>query len=273
MKNIKKAFDENKLVLKDDRTLFLYCYYFCARNYKAENTQNSDLPESDLPEECFVPSPESKKRSNIEKVDGDILISIQRGNLYKKYANKIFKKDKINYEKYMKRAEELFHKASQSANELLGDHESTCICQKLLGDLYLNWWKNKKALRFYSKAIKLRKKLQLNSNEPSVFLLKNCGSCLFYLGRYEESEEKLQEARKIADLLADKKTAEHCRAKVYCVLARNYSKWKPDCQEAAKYAEVALKMSGFFKEGEIKCFKKIIVRAQENMAREGALHP
>ena len=273
MKNIKKAFDENKLVLKDDRTLFLYCYYFCARNYKAENTQNSDLPESDLPEECFVPSPESKERSNIEKVDGDILISIERGNLYKNYANKIFKKDKKIYEQYMEQAEEFYDKALKSANELLGDHESTCICQKLLGDLYLNWRKNEKALHFYSKAIELREKLQLNSNEPFVFLLKNCGSCLFYLRRDEESEEKLQEARKIADLLADKKTAEHCRAKVYCVLARNYSSWKPDCQEAAKYAKVAMEMRDFLKEGEIECLEDIIIRAQENMARQDALHP
>ena len=274
MKNIKKAFDENKLVLKDDRTLFLYCYYFCARNYKAEDTQNSDRPESDLPEECFVPSPESKERSNIEKVDGDILISIERGNLYKNYANKIFKKDSQIYEEYMERAEGLYHKALSSANELLGDHESTCICQKLLGDLYLNWRKNERALPFYSKAIELREKLRLTSNEPFVFLLKNCGCCLSYLGRYEESVEMLEKARKIADqLLADKKTAaKHCRAKLYCELARNYRNWKPDCQEAAKYAEVAMKMSGVLKEREIEFLKDISIRAQENMGREGTLH-
>ena len=274
MKNIKKAFDENKLVQKDDRTSFLYCYYFCARNYKAENTQNSDRPESDLPEECFVSSPESKERSNIEKVDGDILISTERGKLYKDYANKISKKDNQNYEKYMERAEELFHKALQSANELLGDHESTCICQKLLGDLYLNWKKKEKALPFYSKAIELREKLKLNSNEPFVFLLKNCGCCLSYLCRYEESAEKLEKARKIADqLLAVKKTAaKHCRAKVYCELARNYREWKPDCQEAAKYAKVALEMRGFLTKWETKCLEDII-RVQENMAREDALHP
>ena len=275
MKNIKKAFDENELVLKDDRTLFLYCYYFCARNYKAENTQNSDLPESDLPEKCFVPSPESKERSNIEKVDGDILISIQRGNLYKNYANKIFKKDEKIYEQYMEQAEEFYDKALESANELLGDHESTCICQKLLGDLYLNWRKNEKALHSYSKAIELRERLQLNSNEPFVFLLKNCGCCLSYLHRYEESVEKLEKARKIADqLLADKKTAaKHCRAKLYCELARNYRKWKPDCQEAAKYAKVAIEMRGLLKEWEIKCLEDIIIGAQENMGREDALHP
>ena len=174
----------------------------------------------------------------------------------------------------MKRAEELFHKALQSANELLGDHESTCICQKLLGDLCLNWKKKEKALPFYSKAIELREKLKLNSNEPFVFLLKNCGCCLSYLCRYEESAEKLEKARKIADqLLAVKKTAaKHCRAKVYCELARNYREWKPDCQEAAKYAKVAMEMRGFLTKWETKCLEDII-RAQENMAREDALHP
>ena len=269
MENIKRAFDENRSVLRNDRTLFLYCYYFCARNNKkGGNTENSDLPESDLPEEFRAHLPESNERSYIEKVEEDILISIQRGHLYKKHANNVFKKDKENYEKFMKLAERYYKEALLSANELLGNHESTCICYKLLGDVNLNRRKNEAALRYYDEAITLRKKLRLDSNEPFVFLLKNYGFCLHYHGRFEESVEKLHEACKIADLLAEKSTP--CRAKVYCALARTYHKWKPHCSEAAKFGEEAMAMQALLDERDIKCLKDILT-VQKNITEENTL--
>ena len=254
MENIKKAFDKNESELKNDRTLFLYFYYFCARNYKTSgNTQSRDLPESDLPEEFRVPLPGG---SDIEKVENCILINIERGHLYKEYAKKVLDKDKENYEKYMKRAECFYINALESAKALLGNHESTCICHKLLGDLNLEWQKNETALPYYVDATTLRKKLQLDSNEPFVFLLKNYGLCLYYLGRFKESVEKLDEASKIADLLAEKDTL--CKARLYCALAKTYHKWKPDCSEATKFAERAIAMRVLLKECELKRLKAIL---------------
>ena len=267
MENIKKAFDENVSELKIDRSLFLRCYYFCARNYKkAGNTQSCDLPENDLPIEYRTLSP---GESNIEKVENCILINNERGHLYKEYAKNLLEKDKKNYDKNMEQAEQYYKEALSSAKELLGNHESTCYCYKLLGDLNLHWRKNETALPYYDEATTLRKKLQLDSNEPFVFLLKNYGLCLYYLGRFEESVEKLNEARKIADLLAEKDTP--CRARLYCVLAKTYHKWKPDCSEAGKFAEESMEMHVFLKECEVKCLENILT-AQKNIAKENALH-
>ncbi|CAB3978160.1 ---NA--- [Paramuricea clavata] len=92
---------------------------------------------------------------------------------------------------------------------------------------------------YYSDAIKLRKKLQLDFDEPFMYLLKNYGSCLFYRGRFEESVETLHEARNIAEMLGEKRP---CTANVYYALARTFRSWKPDSQEAANYAKAAVEM-------------------------------
>jgi tetratricopeptide (TPR) repeat protein len=116
---------------------------------------------------------------------------------------------------------------------------------------------------YYCDAIKLSKKLQLDSNEAFVYLLKNYGLCFFFLRRFEASVENLNEALYIADKLAVKHTP--CRARVYCALARTYRAWKPDCKEAAKYANAANEMGESLNSRSVKTMKDIIKTAEKHM--------
>jgi tetratricopeptide (TPR) repeat protein len=150
-----------------------------------------------------------------------------------------------------------------TSQELLGDHELTCISNKVLGDLYSLWRKNDEALLYYSGAIKLSNKLKRDSNEPFVYLLKNYGSCLSFLHHFDESVEILNEARDMADKFAQKHSP--CRASVYCALAGTYRAWKLDCKEAAKYVNVAIKMGESLDSRSLKTMKDIIKTAEEHM--------
>ena len=75
--------------------------------------------------------------------------------------------------------------------------------------------------------------------------------------------ENLNEARDIADKLAEKHTP--CRAKVYYELARVYRAWKPDCQESAKYANAAIEMGESLDSRSVKTMKDIIKTAEKHM--------
>jgi tetratricopeptide (TPR) repeat protein len=149
----------------------------------------------------------------------------------------------------------------QSAKESLGDHELTCICYKLLGDLYIE---NEEALLYYSEAIKLRKNLQLDSNEPFVYLLKNYGSCLFYCDRFKESVETLHEARIIAEKIGEKRP---CTANVYFALTRTFLSWKPKSQEAAKCAKALMEVKDLVASHYVKDIH-IFEAAEKIMAKE-----
>ena len=256
IERIKEMFHENKLTLKEDWYLFWFCYYSYAR-YEA------DQPTADLhvPVDDFASLPVNKASSVIGEV-AEALILRERGQMKKKRANKTYYEDKDKYEEYMNCAKMLFKKALLLAKELLGDHELTCTLHKQLGDLLFNWHKNEEALAYYHDAITLRKQLELDSNEQFVFLLKNYGTCLSFANRFEESVEKLKEARDIADKLAEKHTS--CRAKVYYQLARAYRHWKPDCQEAAGYARTGMEMQALLDPREVTTLQKI-ERAAKNV--------
>ncbi|CAB4002996.1 E3 ubiquitin- ligase DZIP3 [Paramuricea clavata] len=260
MELIKELFDRNETVLKEVRSLHQFCYYFYARYYSriARNTPCPDLPEDD-----HESLSEDKDRSSIDNV-GETLILIERGHLSKTRGIKVFHSDKIKYQKYLECAKSFYNQALSSAKELLGDHELTGACHKYLGDVYFTMWKNEEALPHYSDAIQLRRKLQLDSNEPFVYLLKNYGLCLSFLSRINESVDVLNEARDIADKLAERGTL--CRANVYFALARMCRRWKPDCQEAAKHAYAAMEMKGSLHPNNVKTLEKIIKTAEGSMA-------
>jgi hypothetical protein len=75
---------------------------------------------------------------------------------------------------------------------------------------------------YYFDAIQLRWKLQLDSNESFVYLLKNYGSCLSFLGRFDEWVDMLNEARDIADTVAEPFAEPMCILRWReCVLAGN----------------------------------------------------
>ena len=255
IKSVMEMFHANEVTLKEDRFLFWFCYYSYAR-YKADQT-TTDL---DVPADDFASLPASKASSPIEKA-AEALILRDRGQLKKKSANKMYHKDKNKYEEYMNCAKSLYNESLLLAKELLGDHELTCILHKLLGDLLFNWRKNEEALAHYRDAITLRKKLKLDSSERFVFLLKNYGLCLSISDCFEESVEKLKEARDIADKLTEKHT--YCRAKVYFQLARTYCYWRPDCQDAAEYARTGMEMQQLLDPREVTALQEIIGRAED----------
>jgi hypothetical protein len=259
MEAIKDALDQNKAVLKEDRSLYSYCYYFYARFHfnQAKITPCPDLEEDDL-----APLPENNDRSPMENAE-EVLILIQRAHLNKKRASKVFHSDEEKYEDYLNCAKSFYNQALSTAKELLGDHELTCKCHKFLGDLYLHWRKKEEAMGYYCDATKLSKKLQLDSNEAFVYLLKNYGLCLSFLHHFDESVEILNEACDIADKLAQKHSP--CRANLYCALARAYSEWKSDCKEAAKYANAAIEMGESLDSRSVKTMKDIIKTAEEHM--------
>ncbi|CAB4026297.1 TPR repeat domain [Paramuricea clavata] len=259
MDAIKVAFDKNDAVLKEDRSVYRYCHCFYARYYSNIPT---NTPYPDLLEDNLTPLPENNDRSPMENAD-EALILIQRAHLNKKRASKVFHSDKGKYEDYMNCAKSFYNQALSTSQELLGNHELTCKCHKFLGDLYLLWRKNEEAIGYYSDAIKLSKKLQLDSNEAFVYLLKNDGLCLSFLRRFDESVEILNEARDIADKLAQKHSP--CRASVYYVLAGTYRAWKPDCKEAAKYANTAIEMREWLDSRSVKTMEDIIKTAEGHM--------
>ena len=264
MEDIKAAFHKNKAVLRDDRALFMFSFHSFAR-YDCDKATSA--PTTDLLEDDLLPLSDYKDASTIEKV-AEAHIFMERGNLNKKRGNKVFKDDEDKYNKHMNCAKSLYSEALSLSKEVLGEHELTCTLNKVLGDLFLNLRKNEEALRHFSDAANLRKTLKLDSNEPFVFLLKNCGTCLSYLGRFNESVEKLEEARDIADKLAVKST--RCRALVYYQLAMTFSHWKPDCQEAVKYAKTAMEMQTLLYPREVKALEKIMEKAKENIVLKNA---
>ena len=260
MEAIKAAFHKNIAVLEEDRSSLVFCYNFIAR-YDCKNEKNAPVSEflNDL-----LPFADNKEASTIEKIDEAYILK-ERGSLNKERANNIFHDDKEKYNEYMTKAKSLYHEALSRARKLLGEHELTCILNKLLGDLFLNLHDNEEALRYNNDAENMRKTLELDCNEAFVFLLKNCGTCLFYLHRFNESVKKLEEARDIADKFAEKNT--RSRALVYYQLAKTCCHLKAGGQEAVKYAKTAMEMQKLLHPGEVKALKKIIEKAEKNVAR------
>ena len=253
MEAIKKAFDRNETALKEDRSLYSYCYYFYARYY---SNQPKNAPCPDLSKDNLALLSENKARNPTENAH-EVHILIRRAELNKIRATK----DKEKYKEYMNCAKWLYNQALSLAKESLGDHELTCTCHKSLGDLCI---KNEEGLMYYSDAIKLRKKLQLDSNEPFVYLLTNYGTCLFYCGRFEESVETLHGAQNIAEKLGEKRP---CTANVYFALATTFLSWKRNSQEFAKYAKAAKEMKDLLDSRYLKSIH-ILEAAEENMAKE-----
>ena len=257
IEKIEAEFYKNKAVLKEDRYLYMSCYHIVVRYYysKEPNSVPVDLTEDDLP-----PIPENKVLTPIEKA-AEAHTLMKRGNLGKIRAN-VLRENKEKFNEFMDFAKSSYNQALSLAEEVLGDHELTCALNKLLGDLCSNLRKNDEALKYYTHAINLHKKLKFDSNEQFVTLLKNCGACLSYLQLFDDSMKMLMEALDIADKLAEKPT--HCKALVYCQLAVTCSYWRRDCQEATKFAEEAMKMRELLDPRYVKTLEKIIQRAEDN---------
>ena len=264
---IMALFQTHKAVLKEDRYLYVSCYNLLARYYL--NKEPYKLP-TELKEDERPSFPEVGEQNPNEKV-AEVYILMKFGNLDKILAHKAFYENKEKKKRYMKSAEEFYNQALSLATDQFGDHRLICILRKLLGDLYFDWHENNKALTYYTRAINLNKKLKFDSNEHFATLLKNCGTCLAFVYRFNESVKVLKKARDIIDKLTEKHTP--CRAIVYCNLAISCSFWAPDCQEAEKYAEEAMKMKKFLEMRDVKKMREIIERAKDYPVVQSIVKP
>ena len=222
-KKIKAAFQKNKEALKDETLLNMFCDYFFTHS---DFDRATNAISSDLLEDCRLPSPDSKEPCNIEKV-ARVHMLMKLGELNKSRAKNVCSKygNKEKYNEHMNYAKLFYSRALSLAEELLGKNKLTCNLYTLLGDLHSSWNKNEEALTYYTIAIRLRKELNLVTDEMFVFLFKSCGVCLASLRRFEESIKTLLEARDLADKLAEKHSS--CRASVYCELANTCRQWQP----------------------------------------------
>ena len=145
MENFNAAFRKHEAILREDRSLFMFCHYRLARYYfrKIPKGLPAELIEEELP-----PLPENKVLSPITKA-AEASTLMKRGTLSKLRANRMFHEDKEKSAIYMKSAESFYKQALSLAEELLGDHKLTCTLHKLLGDLCFNCSRTDDALALY----------------------------------------------------------------------------------------------------------------------------
>ena len=100
-----------------------------------------------------------------------------------------------------------------------------------------------------------------------VYLLKNCGWCLSYLGRFDESVQQLNKARDIAEKLAERNEPTSCKATVYHDLAKLFNYWKPCRQEAIFYARKAIEIQDFLHKIALEKMQKILEKGEETPSK------
>ena len=201
MVNIAEALQKNNAVLKEDRSLYIFCHFIFSRFdfYKPTNTSPGVLSVNYLPS-----LDESKSASPIVKAT-EAYFLLERANVNMRHAIKLSKGGKEGYDEYINNAKSFYNQTLALANEFFGDHELTCHVHQLLGDLYLDLLYDKKAMICYTDSIILRKTLELYFSQPFALFLKKCGKCLSRL-HFDAAVATLKKARDIAG----KQT--HCRA-------------------------------------------------------------
>ena len=273
MEKIKKEFDANEEVFKIDNALLSYYFYSYGRYLfntakKAAPPSRPDLlRQADDYLQKSLGLRHDQAQLPLEKVDEGISI-IQLGRIRKACA--VIEHHNKNTEKReseMEKARSNFQKALALTKDLLGDHELTSTCHKVLGDLFLRWRKNDLALASYEDALELREKLLINSSESMAYLLRNYGWSLFYLRRFDESVKQLNKARNIAEKLAEQNEPTFCKANVYYELAKLFNCWKPCCQEAVSYARKAIEMSDFLSKIDLAKMEIIVEKGEKTPSK------
>ena len=274
MEAVKKAFESNEEVLKEDSTLLSHFYYTYGRYLSNKDPTEccpDPLKEANDYLEKSLKLRENKVQNPLERADEAITL-LQLGRISKRRGTK-HHSDKELFERFMSCAKERCTRALTLAKEFLGDHELTAKCYKVLGDVLMSWRKHKEALTHYNSAMNMYKKLQFDASEDIVYLLKNYGLCFSYLHvGFDKAMEPLNKARDMDDKLTELPTEDvtgkpnekytPCKAEVYCALASVINFWKPGCQEAMEYAKVAIKMEKFLSKGKVLKMKALINKAK-----------
>jgi tetratricopeptide (TPR) repeat protein len=110
--------------------------------------------------------------------------------------------------------------------------------------------------------------LGLDTSERHVYLLNNLGKSLTMINRLDKAIEVLQNARDMAEKLADSNDPNVCKAKVYTSLvfahdkAQNYSDAVNSARKALEFSQIekCVKKYEYQKLREISLMKKLIVK-------------
>ena len=146
--------------------------------------------------------------------------------------------------KSSEKANRCYTEATGLSKNDLGDHELTSYCYKSLGDLFLKMRKPDLAEIEYTTAKEMRENLELHTSKRHVFLLNNLGKCLTKCKRTNEAIVLLENARDMAEKLAENDEPNDYKAKVYTSLAIAHNLLKKSPKNAVKYARKALEFDG-----------------------------
>jgi tetratricopeptide (TPR) repeat protein len=255
MEEIKREFDTHYEDLKEDKSLCAHYYYQYGRYLSRKSDSEEDEKRLDL---RIQARDEEKKSLKLRRSLTDTSVGIadtvfsllHLGNICKIISVAEYHlKKKYDSENSLRHAQQYYEEAIQLSKEHLGKHELTAACYKSLGDLFLRS-NPKSAEKNYTIATEMRENLGLDASERHVRLLNNLGKSLMMINRLNKAIEVLQNARDMAEKLADSDDPNETKAKVYTSLVfahekeRNYS-------DASTYARKALEFSQIEK-----CIKK-----------------
>ena len=209
MEEIKNEFDTRYEQLKNDKSLCAHYYYQYGRylclkseSHAYERKKKLDLliQAREQLEKCF------ELRKTLTKTPvatADIIFSLlQLGKICKAISsteNRLRKRDESQTS--LAQTKEYYKEAIRLSQDTLGDHELTSSCYKHSGDLFLKTKEFDLAEKEYTTAKDMWEKLELDTSEKYVFILKNLGGCLIECKRGDEAIKVLEEALSIAEKL------------------------------------------------------------------------
>ena len=246
MEEIKREFETHDEDLKEDKSLCAHYYYQYWRYLlrKSEGHQGKQrLNSLDKAREQLEKSLKLRRTLSYTSVGiADVVFSLQHlGNTWKKIALSCEKlRLTMECENAKGKAQQYYEEAIELSEEHLGEHELTSSCYKNFGDLFLTIQEHNLAEEKYTTAKRMRENLGLNASERHVFLLNNLGQCLTKSMRANEGIKILENARDMAEKLAESDEPNVCKTKVYTSLAIAYDS-EGKHSDAVTYAHKALK--------------------------------
>ena len=271
MEEIQKEFDTHYEDLKEDKSLcaHFYCQHGRYITRKSQvRTGEKRLKLQTEAHELLEKSFELRKTltSSSVGIADEVFSLLHLGQICKLISTSEHFLDKIDESKKSSdKAEEYYREAIRLSKNDLGDHELTSSCYKSLGDLFLNIKKPNLAEKEYATATEMRENLELDTSERHVYLLNNLGICLTKDKRANEAIEVLENARDMAEKLAESDEPNVCKTKVYTSLAIAYESVE-NYSDAVNYAQKALKFVeiGKIKKGTEKKLRQILSKYAKN---------
>jgi tetratricopeptide (TPR) repeat protein len=264
MEEIKREFDTHYEDLKEDKSLCAHYHYQYGRYLlrKSEGHQGTQRFKSlhKAREQLEKSLKLRKTLADTSVGKADMVFSLQHlGNTWKKIASSSEKllQPTMDCENATKKVQECYEEAIELSEEHLGEHELTSSCYKNFGDLFLTIEKHNLAQEKYTTAKRMRENLGLNASVRHVFLLNNLGQCFTKSTRAKEGIKILENARDMAEKLAESDEPNVCKTKVYTSLAIAYDS-EGKHSDAVTYAHKALKFEKAINKEELNKLHKIV---------------